>query len=910
MPINNHKQTPIKKPICISLMLALSGVIQAADFTVTEPLDDGTGLMASTLSWAILQANTIPGEDHISLETDVTITGVMKRLIDSDVTLTSDSTHRTISGNNQFRPLFIKSGQVLLSDLTITEGLAKGGNSFRAAAGAGMGGALFVYNGQVTVSRVTISDSSAIGGESSGTGSCYSSGSGMFGRGMFDLNGNYGGYGSYQTNDPSFGSAGMLGEDGGFGGGGGQGSGPYTDPGNGGFGGGGGTGEIYYGGFQSGNNTISQSSCGGDYYSYVQGTSGFGSGGGYGGAGNGAGMGGGVFIRGGNVRFEQTTIINNNADATNNAKGLGGGVFILQVDRFAPFVGGSNNRGLPINLPRVSGCRLMISGNTAKSKDANSQTTDEIFDVAGLLNIGLDYPIDDTCLSLSGNDQFIENNDGTPNTADFTHFGSVELNSQQAVSHQFILKNHAVSEAILTNNPLVTITGDHPGDFLLTSIPDPTIASDGMTEFEITFQPTQSGYRSAQVEIDFDDGAIGLYMFAVDGQGLVMEPEIELRGDGQTIINDSLTPNSINNTEFSGTAVLDGVSTQSFAIHNTGNDNLLINGTPAVEITGPEASSFQVSSDVISSVIMPDTSSSFEITFDPTVGGLNSAIAVIQNNDPDESPHTFSIAGLGLLPEINITCGFELINGISTPISVENGSTDLIEGCTQAPNATVTYSFRSLGFYIRNEGAADLHLTNNPTVELINLDGDHFSIGSVSTEETVIAPGESEITRIEFQPTTTGPKSALVRIASTDEDEPLYEFTIQGLGISRMIAKIANPETTITEGEAVIFELNLTAPVDTDVVINYESRVHSSAITQEDLVDQPLNGQVIIPANTTRVPLYFEILADGIPEDLEILVVRFSTTNELVVTSPRWISPPMRIVDGNYSQHIFANGFE
>ena len=91
---NQNRKAHQKHPLSLAVVMAFSGAAQATEFAVTEPLDDGTGLQTNTLSWAILQANTNPGADHITLSTDVTTTGVMKRLVDSDVTLTSDATHR------------------------------------------------------------------------------------------------------------------------------------------------------------------------------------------------------------------------------------------------------------------------------------------------------------------------------------------------------------------------------------------------------------------------------------------------------------------------------------------------------------------------------------------------------------------------------------------------------------------------------------------------------------------------------------------------------------------------------------------------------------------------------------------------------------------------------------------------
>ena len=56
-----------------------------ANFTVTVPNDTGDDTVVNSLSWAIRQANVTTGADTIILDTDVTVTAVMKNLINSDI---------------------------------------------------------------------------------------------------------------------------------------------------------------------------------------------------------------------------------------------------------------------------------------------------------------------------------------------------------------------------------------------------------------------------------------------------------------------------------------------------------------------------------------------------------------------------------------------------------------------------------------------------------------------------------------------------------------------------------------------------------------------------------------------------------------------------------------------------------
>ena len=148
----------------IAAALSMGSTAYAVDYPVFNLVDNGTPLednglgdIPNTLSWAILQANTISVDtaDTIILQTDVKITGVMKTLLDSDINLQSDATPRTISGNNEVRPLFVKSGNITIKNLTLGYGQSKGGNSRDSGGGAGLGGALFVYDGEVLVEDVS-----------------------------------------------------------------------------------------------------------------------------------------------------------------------------------------------------------------------------------------------------------------------------------------------------------------------------------------------------------------------------------------------------------------------------------------------------------------------------------------------------------------------------------------------------------------------------------------------------------------------------------------------------------------------------------------------------------------------------------------------------------------------------------
>ncbi|NEU78736.1 enoyl-CoA hydratase-related protein, partial [Nostoc sp. UIC 10630] len=213
------------------------------NFIVNQATDDGTGSTTGTLSYAILQANQLAGDDTITINNDVRFTGVVKTLVNSNISIvgnnhsiSGDANNNGINDNGDVRPLFILSGTVGISELTITNGRAKGGDSNGGGGGAGLGGGLFIYDGNVSLTNVDFSNNAAQGGNSNvgigngGGGIFGNTGGGFGGGGLFDSgsgdNGGYGGNGNYGGGTGAFGGGGNGSSNsgssaGGFGGGGG-----------------------------------------------------------------------------------------------------------------------------------------------------------------------------------------------------------------------------------------------------------------------------------------------------------------------------------------------------------------------------------------------------------------------------------------------------------------------------------------------------------------------------------------------------------------------------------------------------------------------------------------------------------------------------------------------------------------
>jgi uncharacterized repeat protein (TIGR01451 family) len=135
------------------------------------------------------------------------------------------------------------------------------------------------------------------------------------------------------------------------------------------------------------------------------------------------------------------------------------------------------------------------------------------------------------------------------------------------------------------------------------------------------------------------------------------DPEIEVSGNGIEISDGDTTPSTADGTNF-GSADFEGETVQrSFVIANTNTGDLEIT---SVSISGPNQADFRIVSPP-ASTIAGGGQSALTIEFDPDNVGPRTATVSIGNNDPDEAPYTFAIAGEGADPsgELVFKDGFE-----------------------------------------------------------------------------------------------------------------------------------------------------------------------------------------------------------------------------------------------------------
>ena len=171
--------------------------------------------------------------------------------------------------------------------------------------------------------------------------------------------------------------------------------------------------------------------------------------------------------------------------------------------------------------------------------------------------------------------------------------------------------------------------------------------------------------------------------------GTPPDVEIDVQGNSVSIVDGDTTPAIADDTDFGSTLVGVDVS-HTFTITNTGADDLTISG---LTISGVDAADFYVS--IAPGTTVPSGgSTTFEITFNPTVVGTSNATINITNNDSNENPYTFDIVGVA------ITCTPTTSVSSITPTSGPVGTIVTINGSGFATATSVHFGVYSATFTV------------------------------------------------------------------------------------------------------------------------------------------------------------------------------------------------------------------
>jgi uncharacterized repeat protein (TIGR03803 family) len=140
-----------------------------------------------------------------------------------------------------------------------------------------------------------------------------------------------------------------------------------------------------------------------------------------------------------------------------------------------------------------------------------------ITNVGGRQGGGLVYRIEISVpeIAVSGNGENIANNDATPSATDHTQLGQAPVASG-SITRSFTITNAGSADLTLGT---VSITGANAGDFTVSTAPATTVSAGNSTTLSISFDPSATGSRVAQVTFSNNDPDENPFTFSISGTG-------------------------------------------------------------------------------------------------------------------------------------------------------------------------------------------------------------------------------------------------------------------------------------------------------------------------------------------------------------------------------------------------------
>ncbi|MFP4846072.1 choice-of-anchor D domain-containing protein [Winogradskyella sp. PE311] len=292
-------------------------------------------------------------------------------------------------------------------------------------------------------------------------------------------------------------------------------------------------------------------------------------------------------------------------------------------------------------------------------------------------------------MNIQGNAISIVDGDTTPAAADDTDFGNVNTVAGTS-AHTFTIQNQGTGDLNLTSlAPYITIGGTNAADFTLTSIPSTPIVASGSTTFQITFNPSADGLRTAFISIANNDSDEDPYNFNIQGTGINPAAEMDVFGSSNAIADGDLVPDLADGTDFGNVDIAAGTMANTFVIENNGGGNTLnlIGVSPYAIIGGANAADFTVTA-APSNTIASSGSTNFTITFNPSAIGLRTATVTIANDDSNENPYNFNIQGTGFVPP---PCGITVVHTAGFESGLDGWTSGGVDA-SRVSNATWAYN--------------------------------------------------------------------------------------------------------------------------------------------------------------------------------------------------------------------------
>ncbi|UCE01304.1 MAG: choice-of-anchor D domain-containing protein [Candidatus Latescibacterota bacterium] len=390
----------------------------------------------------------------------------------------------------------------------------------------------------------------------------------------------------------------------------------------------------------------------------------------------------------------------------------------------------------------------------------------------------------------------------TPSTHDY---GNVVVG--QSAAQVFRVRNDGTADLNVMSTTLVGVDSTAfaidagGGAFVL--------APGGTRDLLVSFLPDTSSARSAALRIASDDPDSATLDAALSGVGV--EPDI------------GVTPSAHDY----GDVWVGQSAAQTFEIRNDGSANLQVTSTT---IVGADSTAFAIESGGGVVLVAPDSTHDVVVRFSPASAGAKSAVLRISSDDPDEDPADVALSGTGREPDIALT-----------PVAHDYGEIRVGQSGTQT-------------FQVRNDGNADLSVTSTT---LVGTDSIAFAIDS-GGGAFLLGPGGTRDLVLSFNPTSSGSRSAALRVTSDDPDSGILDVALAGVGVEPdiVVAPAAHDYGDVVVGQSATqtFQVSNDGSADLNVTSTTLVGTDSTAFA----IDSGGGSFVLVPDSTRAVVVRFD----------------------------------------------------
>jgi hypothetical protein len=333
-------------------------------------------------------------------------------------------------------------------------------------------------------------------------------------------------------------------------------------------------------------------------------------------------------------------------------------------------------------------------------------------------------------INIQGNATTIVDGDTSPSTTDYTDFGAVDASSGTGTK-TFTIQNTGGTTLTIG---AISFSGTDAADFTVTTNPSASLSGGGSTTFVVTFNPSALGLRTATISIGNDDTDENPYDYSIQGTGT--EQEINILGNATSIADGDTTPGLNDWSDFGSLDASLGTIIKTFTIQNTGSSTLTI-GT--ISLSGTNASEFAITT-TPTPTVAAYSSTTFAITFNPSIIGTKTATITIINNDTDENPYDFAIQGTGTQTFFDSDG-----DGIYDNIDIDDDNDGILDAteetnCNNANGYKVDYKFLNETFGTGNR--TTINATYDATTTYCYQDATTPSICEGSTNSTDLNDGK------------------------------------------------------------------------------------------------------------------------------------------------------------------------